>query len=222
MPHGDPVTASGLPDGPFLSTTPARPWDQRLALAMVAISLAAFGLAVPFADVKWPEATAFIPACQAALIINDLITAVLLISQFRQLRAPSLLVLGAGYLFDSVIISAHVMSFPGVFSPAGLLGGHEQTAPWLYVFWHGLFPIFVIVYAAIAHRAWDRPVAPALVGRAVTIAVLIALVVAGGAILLATALVDQLRPLIASGDYTRIARNGASLGGWLVTLIAPV
>src|SRR5258706_10524251 len=201
MPHGDPVTASGLPDGPFLSTTPARPWDQRLALAIVAISLAAFGLAVPFADVKWPEATAFIPACQAALIINDLITAVLLISQFRQLRAPSLLVLGAGYLFDSVIISAHVMSFPGVFTPAGLLGGHEQTAPWLYVFWHGLFPLFVIVYAAIAHRAWDRPIAPAGVGAAVAVGVLGALALAGGAILLPTVGVEGLRPIINDRDY---------------------
>jgi signal transduction histidine kinase/CheY-like chemotaxis protein len=209
-------------DAPFLSTTPARPWDRRLALTIVAISLAACAIAVPFAGAKWPEVPAFIPAYEAALIITDLITAVLLISQFRQLRALSLLVLGAGYLFDSVIIVAHALSFPGVFAPAGLLGGHEQTAPWLYVFWHGFFPPFVIAYAVIARSAWDGPIAAAAVGSATALAVLGALGLAGAAILMATVGIDYLRPIIADGDYTRIARNGAALGGWLLVGVTPI
>ena len=37
--------------------------------------------------------------------------------------------------------------FPGVFAPAGLLDAGPQTTAWLYMFWHGGFPLFVIAYA---------------------------------------------------------------------------
>src|SRR5579871_4058224 len=186
---------------PFLSTVPDRRWHRRIAGTIVVLSLVAFGFAVPFAGTPWPKVPAFIPAYESALILNDLITAVLLIGQFRQLRAPSLLVLGSGYLFDAFVITAHLLSFPGVFGPSGLLGGNEQTTPWLYVFWHGIFPLYVIVYALLAHRRSDRPLARPDSGIALGIGVLVAAVLAGGATLLATAGIDRLPPLIEGGDY---------------------
>ncbi len=210
------------PPAPFLSNTPARPWDRRLALSVVLLSIALLGLAVPFARVRLPETPAFIPACEAALILIDLITAVLLIGQFRQLRTPSLLILGAGYLFDSIIIVAHLLSFPGVFSEAGLLGGNEQTSPWLYVFWHGIFLLFAIVYAVIAHRRLDRPLPEARIGIAIAVGILAAGVLAAGAILVSTVGVDLLRPVIRGGDYTYVMRAGYGTIGWCVAGLVPL
>jgi len=120
---------------PFLSNTPARPWDRRIAGAVVVLALLGFALAAPFAKTLWPAIPAFIPAYEAALVLNDLITAILLFTQFRQLRTPSLLILGSAYLFNVVVIGAHALSFPGAFTEAGLLGGHEHYAhrpvpPW--------------------------------------------------------------------------------------------
>ena len=36
---------------------------------------------------------------------------------------------------------------PGLFSPTGLLGAGPQSTAWLYMFWHGGFPLLVIGYA---------------------------------------------------------------------------
>jgi two-component system, sensor histidine kinase and response regulator len=150
----------------FLSNTPTRPWDRRIGGAIVLLSLLAFGVAMPFAAVPAREMPAFVPAYGSALTLNDLITALLLISQFRQLRSPSVLILGVGYLFNACIVAAHTLSFPGMFGLAGLIGGGDQTAPWLYVFWHVTFPLFVIAYALIAHTTADRPLPAAKIGFA--------------------------------------------------------
>jgi hypothetical protein len=70
---------------------------------------------------------AFIPVYETALITFDLITAVLLFGQFAFLRSRAILVLASGYLFTSTMTLAHALSFPGLFSPQGLLGAGPQT-----------------------------------------------------------------------------------------------
>jgi len=75
-----------------------------------------------------------VPIYQSALTINDLITAVLLYAQFAILRSRALLVLASGYLFTAVFAAVHMLTFPGLFSPTGLLGAGPQTTAWLYMF----------------------------------------------------------------------------------------
>ncbi|HEY0522859.1 MAG TPA: MASE4 domain-containing protein, partial [Stellaceae bacterium] len=101
----------------FLSTAPAGRGEKRLALAVVLVSVIVFAMAAPFARSPLAPVPAFIPAYEAALAINDLITAVLLFGQFAQLRSRALLALAAGYLFDAALIVPHALTFPGVFSP---------------------------------------------------------------------------------------------------------
>ena len=91
---------------------------------------------------------AFIPIYQSALVINDLVTAVFLLGQQQFLRTGALTVLAGGYLFTALMSILHALTFPGLFSPTGLLGAGPQTTAWLYMFWHGGFPLFVIGYAA--------------------------------------------------------------------------
>jgi len=133
----------------FLSTKPATGRDYTLALAVVGVSAVLFVGAALFARVPLTPAPAFVASYQSALAINDLITAVLLYSQFSLLRSRALLLLASGYLFTAVAAIIHALTFPGLFAPAGLLGAGPQTTAWLYEIWHGGFPLLVLGYALL-------------------------------------------------------------------------
>jgi hypothetical protein len=73
------MEANGLTDERrvFLSTLPAERGERRLALAVVLASAAVFLAAAPFAKLPLAQIGAFIPIYESALVINDLITAIL-------------------------------------------------------------------------------------------------------------------------------------------------
>lgn len=203
----------------FLSTVPAARSDVRIVAFVLAASVVVFVAAAPFAKVQLAAAPAFLPAYQSALIITDLITAVLLLGQFGILRSRSLLVLATGYLFCALMAVAHAWSFPGLFAEAGLPGAGEQTTAWLYFLWHGGFPLFVIAYAVLQdrERAGGALVAsPGVEGFYAAVA--LALIVLAQ-VLLTTAGHDAL-PRIMSGDLdssTKIYVAGAT---WVLSLVA--
>jgi signal transduction histidine kinase/CheY-like chemotaxis protein len=132
----------------FLSTAPARP-QWRSAAMLVALLVIGFVATAPFAARPLPRVFAFIPVYESALAILDLLTAIMLYGQFAVLRSAALLVLAAGYLFCAEMAVAHALSFPGLFAAHGLLGANPQTTAWLYMFWHGGFPLAVIAYALL-------------------------------------------------------------------------
>ncbi len=211
--------ADGLSNA--LATARATRGQRRIALAIAAVSLLIFLAVAPFVRTPLPKMPAFIPAYQAALFFIDLITAVLLMDQFLRLRSTALLVLAAGYLFDALIIIPHTLTFPGAFAPAGLLGAGEQTTAWLYVFWHGGFPLFVIAYAVLrrddaARTRWTIPQARMLVG----VAVVGAAVLAGALAVLATWGHDLLPVVMRGGNYSQLVSKGVSPAVWLLTLVA--
>ena len=133
----------------FLSTMPATRRDRTAALAVVGVSAVLFACAVPFAGVPLTPVPAFVASYQSALAINDLITAVLLFSQFAISRSRALLLLASGYLFTAAAAIVHALTFPGLFAPGGLLGAGPQTTVWLYMIWHGGFPLLVLGYALL-------------------------------------------------------------------------
>src|SRR5258705_12539009 len=117
----------------FLSTMPAPGRDRTAALAVVGISAVLFAVAVPFAGVPLVQMPAFVASYQSALAVNDLITAILLFSQFAMLRARELLLLASGYLFTAAAAVVHALTFPGLFAPGGLFNAGSQTTVWLYM-----------------------------------------------------------------------------------------
>ncbi|HEV8691756.1 MAG TPA: ATP-binding protein, partial [Ideonella sp.] len=145
-------------DGPaFLSTAPARRGEQLRALAVATTSLLVFAILAPFAKQPLAPVWGFIPVYESALVVNDLVTAVLLFGQFRISRAPSLSLLASGYLFTALLAIAHALTFPGLFAAGGLLGAGPQSTAWLYMLWHGGFPLFVIGYALLKGSPRDVP-----------------------------------------------------------------
>ncbi|HET9477204.1 MAG TPA: MASE4 domain-containing protein [Dehalococcoidia bacterium] len=121
--------------------------QRRTAGFFVLALLAILAATWPFATVKWPESSAFVPSLAAALFISDCVTAVLLFGQFSILRQRALLIIANGYLFSALIVIAHALAFPGAFSRSGLFGAGLQSAVWLYWFWHAGLPLAIIGYA---------------------------------------------------------------------------
>jgi diguanylate cyclase (GGDEF)-like protein len=205
-------------DGVFLSTMPAGRAQRRLALAVVSVATVLFLASAPFAKVQLERVDAFIPVYETALVIFDLITAILLFGQFAFLRSRALLVLASGYLFTSTMTAAHALSFPGLFAPQGLLGAGPQTTVWLYVFWHVGFTLFVLAFALLKNdksgsEAPDR-------GARVEIALSVGLVLLLTVSLTVLATVGQATlPPIMLGDRYGPGSYLIALGGWPLALL---
>ncbi|HTH74673.1 MAG TPA: sensor histidine kinase [Trinickia sp.] len=131
----------------FISTLQPARRERLLALGAVAGSVIVFVALAPFAKTHLTPVWAFVPIYQSALAVCDLLTAALFIGQYSILFWRPLLFLAGGYLFCACMAIAHTLSFPGLFAPTGVLGGGPQTTAWLYMIWHGVFPLAIIGYA---------------------------------------------------------------------------
>ena len=106
--------------------------QRRLALAVAAAIFATFGVTVtigltaPFARTQ-VIVNGFVPALTAVFFVNDLITATLLFGQFSIIRSRALLVLADIYFFTALMSIPFALTFPGAFSPSGLLGAGVQS-----------------------------------------------------------------------------------------------
>ncbi|MGE5270824.1 MAG: MASE4 domain-containing protein, partial [Thiohalocapsa sp.] len=201
-----------------LSSAAASPAMQRAGFIAALASAAAFALAAPFAAVPLTPVPAFIPAYETALVLIDLITALLLFAQLAQEPQPALLALAAGYLFDALLVVPHALSFPGLITPTGWLGAGSQTTAWLYMFWHGGFPLFVIAYAGLTRR--HRRQVPTPVGAVAVLAVAAAVTATAiGLAVVATSGQDMLPPIMIGNGYAPAYK--VVIGSvWGLTLLA--
>ena len=176
----------------FLGTAPATRGSYVRAIIVTALLLIAFGATAPFASRALLPSPAFAPVYDVAVAILDLITALLLYTQFHQTRERSFLALASGYLFTPLLILAHALSFPDAFRPGSVIGGAQTTA-WLWMGWHTLFPLFVVAYAVLARaersRATPRErlnpwLAPLSIAAAIALAVAVILLTTRGEALL--------------------------------------
>nr|WP_277624069.1 response regulator [Undibacterium sp. TS12] len=176
-------------------------------------------MAVPFAKQALTPVWAFIPAYQAALIVSDLVTAVLLFGQFGILRFRALLILASAYLFTACMAIVHALTFPGLFAAQGVLGGGAQTTAWLYMLWHGGFPLLLIAYALYQDRTGTAASSqrhPALLVLASVITVMLAVC---GLALLATAGHGYLPSIMQGNRYTPVMLLIVS-SVWVLSLTA--
>ena len=116
-----------------VATLPPTARHRRLAFAVVVVTLAAYGAAVPFATVPLLRFDSLIPTVMAIVFVTDLVTAVLLFGQFSATGSRALLMLASGYLFSSLMAIPYTLTFPGAFAPTGLLGAGSQSSAWLNV-----------------------------------------------------------------------------------------
>ena len=190
----------------LLNAPPGR-LANAIAIVIVAISVVTLAVLSPFARIGLARLDAFIPAYELALLITDLITALLLFGQFMRARSLALLVLACGYLFNSLVIIPHALTFPGVFAPQGLLGAGTQTTAWLYCFWHGGFALYVVAYGLLARKEYAVFHNPRIV-LSIAVTATAALVVALAT--LATVGHGLLTPIVDAGNYSMLVNKGVS------------
>lgn len=171
-----PVPTRGTEASGFLGVALADAGDRRRAACVAGVLLLAFAATAPFARIALPAVPTFVPAYDAAVMVLASIAAVMLHAQYRDLHQRGFLWLACGYLLSAMFALLHGLSFPDAFVSGSLLGG-AQTTPWLWTFWHGAMPLFVIAYAFAGPAREDdvgkplhRIAYPATVGIVATIA----------------------------------------------------
>jgi len=144
-----PHTAQAVTDAPIISLLNQRPTSRqnRLALVVSGTLLSGFGIIAAYANTPLMRLEAYIPSIEAMMVLSDFITSVFLFAHYSINRSRALLALASGYLYTALIVIPHLLSFPGAFSPTGLLGADLQTTAWLYDFWHTGFPVALLAYA---------------------------------------------------------------------------
>jgi PAS domain S-box-containing protein len=204
----------------FLSTMPATGRDRMFALAVVGASGLLFVCAVPFAGVPLTPVPGFLAGYQSALAINGLITAVLLFSQFAISRSRAMLLLASGYLFTAMATIVHALTFPDLFAPGGLLGADSQTTAWLYMIWHGVFPLLVLGYSLLRTTENGSRIRGSTRGAIVTSIAAVAVAISLFTWVV-TAQHDHLPVLLSGGHYTPVMLWAVSMV-WCLSLAALV
>ncbi|MBC5766415.1 MASE4 domain-containing protein [Ramlibacter albus] len=207
-----------LASASFVSTLRPTPAQRRAAIGVALLSAVFFVAVAPFAKVPLHQVPAFIPMYQSAIIVFDLITAVLLLGQYRILRAQSMLMLASGYIFSTLMATAHALSFPGLFAPGGIIGGGGQTTAWLYFLWHAGFPVFIVGYALSKPNGNTRPATGSPL-RGIAASVAMAGVLAGALVALPTVFHDSM-PRIMAGNSDAPTKVVVAILTWLVGLAA--
>ncbi|WP_158941306.1 ATP-binding protein [Granulicella sp. S190] len=129
-----------------LAYLPPTPRQTRIALACAGVLLLGLAVLIPFAAKPLPRISGFITAFDAVISVTDLITASLLLAHFSITRSRALRALACGYLFSAAIVVVHGLTFPGVISPTGNIGGSLHTNFRIYLLWHLGLPVALFAY----------------------------------------------------------------------------
>jgi PAS domain S-box-containing protein len=186
----------------LLSLPPTRR-QTRWVIAIALCQVAALALLAPFASIPLVQINGFVPAVGGVIFVADLVTAVLLFSQFATHRRRALLILACGYLLSALMVMAYTLTFPGAFSPTGLLGAGLQTTAWLYWSWHLPFALVLLGYGLIRDEKSEPGPAQASSIAVIVRSVALVVVLASGLTLLTTAGHDYL-PVLFAGTVNRV------------------
>ncbi|WP_375785187.1 MASE4 domain-containing protein [Bradyrhizobium sp. Pha-3] len=150
-----------------IAAIPASLEQRRLALAFIVAVLGIAAIVAPFAGTQLPRIDVFVPVVQTVLAVADLITAVLLFSQYTILPQRALLAVASAYLCSAWFAFLQTLTFPGAYAPAGLLGDGFNSPAWLFILWHVTFALGILIYALLKN---DRE--PSIEPRASTRAII--------------------------------------------------
>ncbi len=181
---------------PWISDLPATAFQTWSAVVVGAVVFVAFIIIAPFASTPLGALNAFFPLLDAIVFVTDLITAVLLFSQFAISGSQPLLALANGYLFSALIVVPHALTFTGAFSPTGLLGANIQTGSWLFIFWHIGFAAALLAYALLSIGNRAQPLLPGKAQSAIRWSVVGVIALTCGLTWLATAGTYLLPPIV--------------------------
>ena len=200
----------------LLSAQDATRRSRNVVAIVIVLSLGIFLALVPFAKERLPAWPLFVPIYQTVLVVNDLVTAMLLFLQLRVARSVALLVLACGYVYTALMALMHLLTFPGVFGPSGVLGGGAQTTAYMFVFWHAGFLLLAMAYTVLKAREKEDGV---LSSRSVATALAATLALVAALTVLATWGNDLFPPILHGNQYSSTF-NVARYGQWALAAAA--
>lgn len=201
---------------PTLATTDAGHGQRVFAVVTCAAFIAVTLALMPIVAQPMAPVPGFVPTYQSALIVVYALTTYLFFTQYRRTRFTSLLVLGAGSLYTTLIVFVQLLSFPNVLTQGRVLGAGPDTTTWLWTFWHIGPPLFILAYALLEGDGPSRRVARERVAAMGWAAILVAILI----VLLVSHLVVQhvaLLPKSVEGDDYRLLTS-SGIGPAVVAL----
>lgn len=192
----------------------------KLALAIAAIMLFAALLLHRQLASPLPEIKPFLPMYASCIILLEGLTGYLLLSQFISSRQWHLGILASAYLLLIPLVAIQLLVFPGVFSAGGLLNAGQQSAVWIWVFWHGGFPALILLALLVERGVKQRTVPVAYVRLWTLNFALLPLLLGIALALLATWFSHNLPVLISSHSYQQLVHSPFAIVVWLVNIAA--
>ncbi|MEO8411368.1 MAG: sensor domain-containing diguanylate cyclase, partial [Propionivibrio sp.] len=165
-----------------------------LLFALVVVGIG-FGVAY-YGDVPLRAFPPFSTFHAGFVLHVDAIIGFLLLGQFRYRRRPIYAALASAYLFTSLIMAPYLLSFPDALKASGQIIGGEQSAAWIWIAWHTVFPTIVGGSLLLHWRDGERLTPAHRVSAVSWLAIASALLLAIAVTLLVTVAHDQLPPLL--------------------------
>lgn len=176
---------------------PARP-HHSLAVPLLVVA-AVTCVILPVGGRQLGPSVSFVPAMLALVCCFDVLSVVFLLREFLDTGERLPLRLSWAYVFSLVVMAGYAAAFPGVLGSTPPLALHPSTAPWLWVAWHGGFPVLL----AMAMAARRAPVAVPVPRRLQLVATsLLACAAAGGLCVLVASWGGGHLPVIIHGHNT--------------------
>ena len=138
-----------------IATAPVSRSDRVVAAWVAAGIVVAFLVSLPFSTTRFAPTAAVVPAVLSAAAFAQILTAALFYVQYRVARQSQLALLSLAYACAAVLTLCYMLTFPGVFSPTGLLHANGQSSSWLAVFERENFGLFLIAFACADRFGWS-------------------------------------------------------------------
>jgi len=189
---------------PNFATWQTSATDRRVSGVVAGVMIALALSALVFGFNPGPVVPPVLPLLMGSVIITELMSAYLLLSQFLELRYPALAYVGAAYLLSGLLVVPYLLTFPKVFSPTGLFNANEQTAVVLWALWHIGFPLLSFTYA-IAQRRFGATQWPPMRTRRFALSIVATCVtIATTALFVTTHFRASLPILVQNGNFTEL------------------
>ena len=205
----------------FFLRAPVDRRELKGALGLVVGYVAVLFAVAPWATLHGPSIPQTVSVFTTGIIVAELATAFLLITQVWEGPDWSILLISCAYLFSTLMGIAHLLTFPGAVVPdAPLLGGAQLTS---YVFnsWRVGYAI-VILCAVIAIEAKTDVAVPAW-RRLIVLSWCAVVVITASGFVFALAYESQLPSLVANRQFTAIgillSWAGAAFGALALILL---
>jgi PAS domain S-box-containing protein len=139
-----------------LSNTPATPGQIRYGLIAVAFYIVLVASLVPWAWIPGPVMPQVVSIFTTGIVVAELATAFLLVSQTIEERSVSGLLLGCAYLYSALFGIAHILTFPGAVFGTHPVLGTQQITGYIFNAWRVGFALLVLASVLASPRQGER------------------------------------------------------------------